>query len=383
MKESVTVNSKQISSNNNESETSAPPVSGDSCIVTTIVPCRNEGDSIEACLRSILSQERPGGAWELVVVDGLSDDGTSEVLSRLIEEYPSLKVIANPKRTMPSGVNLGIAAARGRYIAIMGAHNRYASDYLRQSVQVLEETKVDNVGGSMVCEGDSYVQEAIALAHHSGFSVGGARWHDPQYEGPADTVFGGVYCREVFDRIGFFDEELVRNQDDELNLRLIQHGGRIWHSPRIRSWYKPRRSLKALLQQYVQYGYWRVRVVQKRKAAASLRQYVPGTFVFILLAVPVLALLWSPAWWPWFGALAAYSFCTFGISLAVAARHGWRYLPILPLVFACYHLGYGFGFLRGIWDFVVLRRGPAHGLTVLTRSSEPSVGARHSKIGII
>ncbi|MEK6802006.1 MAG: glycosyltransferase family 2 protein [Nitrospirota bacterium] len=340
------------------------------CIVTAIVPCRNEKESIEACVRSILEQEMPGGDFELIVVDGLSDDGTREILSRLSGEYPALKVIANRKRTMPSGVNLAITAACGRYIAIMGAHNRYAPDYLRQAVRVLEETQADNAGGSMVCEGESYVQEAIALAHHSGFSVGGARWHDPQYEGPADTVFGGVYRREVFDRIGLFDEELVRNQDDELNLRLVQLGGSIWHSPRIKSWYKPRRSLKALLRQYVQYGYWRVRVVQKRKAVASLRQYVPGTFVFALLSLPLAAFLWSPLWWLWLGILTAYCFCTIGISLTVAARRGWRYFPILPPVFACYHLGYGAGFLHGMVDFVLLRRRAAGFHSTLTRSSE-------------
>lgn len=340
------------------------------CIVTAVVPCRNEVDSIERCVRSILNQEKPGGEWELIVVDGLSDDGTTDVLLRLAREYPALRILANPKRTMPSGVNLGIAASRGRYIAIMGAHNRYAPDYLQQAVQVLEETQADNVGGSMVCEGDSYVQEAIALAHHSGFSVGGARWHDPHYEGPADTVFGGVYRRDVFERIGPFDEELVRNQDDELNLRLVQEGGSIWHSPRIKSWYKPRRSLNALLQQYVQYGYWRVRVVQKRKAAASIRQYVPGTFVFSLIMLPAAGFLWAPLWWLWIGELVTYVLCTLGISFAVAARKGWRYLPILPPVFACYHLGYGIGFLHGVIDFVLLRRQAREIHSALTRTSD-------------
>lgn len=348
------------------------PLSKTNCIVTAVVPCRNEKRSIEACVRSILEQEKPGGDFELIVVDGLSDDGTSEILARLSGEYPSLKVLTNHKRTMPSGVNLAISTARGRYIAIMGAHNRYAPDYLREAVRVLEETQADNVGGSMVCEGESYVQEAIALAHHSGFSVGGARWHDPHYEGPADTVFGGVYRREVFDQIGPFDEELVRNQDDELNLRLVQQGGRIWHSPRIRSWYKPRRSLKSLFMQYVQYGYWRVRVVQKRKAAAAFRQYVPGAFVFSLIALPTVALLWSPVWWLWFGEVVLYGGCVVGISSVVAPRKGWHYFPILPLVFACYHLGYGIGFLHGVINFVLLRRQAGTHHSTLTRPTESS-----------
>jgi succinoglycan biosynthesis protein ExoA len=337
--------------------------------VTAIVPCRNERDSIERCVLSILDQEKCDGGIEVIVVDGLSDDGTPAILNRLAMEYPSLKVLKNPKSTMPAGVNIGIPAAGGRYIAIMGAHNRYAPDYLRQSVQALEETNADNVGGSMICEGRSHVQQAIALAHHSTFSVGGARWHNPDYEGLADTVFGGVYRREVFERIGLFDEELVRNQDDEFNLRLIQHGGKIWHSPRIRSWYSPRQSLTALFRQYVQYGYWRVRVIQKRKAAASLRQFVPGVFVFLLLVLPMASLWWGVAGWAWVGLVAAYLASSVAVSLRIAAREGWRFLYTLPIVFACYHFGYGVGTLRGIVDFILLNRAPAQSYSNLTRPS--------------
>jgi succinoglycan biosynthesis protein ExoA len=337
--------------------------------VTAIVPCRNERDSIERCVLSILDQEKCDGGIEVIVVDGLSDDGTPAILNRLAMEYPSLKALKNPKRTMPAGVNIGIPAAGGRYIAIMGAHNRYAPDYLRQSVQVLEQTNADNVGGSMICEGRSHVQRAIALAHHSKFSVGGARWHNPDYEGPADTVFGGVYRREVFERIGLFDEELVRNQDDEFNLRLVQHGGKIWHSPRIRSWYSPRQSLTALFRQYVQYGYWRVRVIQKRKEAASLRQFVPGAFVFLLLVLPVAGLWWRVAAWTWIGLVAAYLISTMAVSFGIAAREGWRFLCTLPIVFGCYHIGYGIGCLRGVIDFILLKRSPAQSYSNLTRSS--------------
>jgi succinoglycan biosynthesis protein ExoA len=137
-------------------------------IVTAIVPCRNERESVERCILSILDQEKCDGGIEVIVVDGLSDDGTITILNRLALQHPSLKVLTNQNRTMPAAVNIGITAARGRYIAIMGAHNRYAPNYLRHSVQVLEETNADNVGGSMVCEGRSHVQRAIALAHHSG-----------------------------------------------------------------------------------------------------------------------------------------------------------------------------------------------------------------------
>jgi glycosyltransferase involved in cell wall biosynthesis len=309
---------------------------------------------------------------EIIVADGLSEDGTRDILKRLAAENPELRIVDNPRRITPCAMNAGIREARGEYLAIMGAHNRYAPDYLRQSVQILEETNADNVGGSMMCEGYSHVQRAIALAHHSPFSVGGARWHNPDYEGPADTVFGGVYRRKIFERIGLFDEELVRNQDDEFNLRLIQSGGRIWQSPRIRSWYSPRQSLAALFRQYLQYGYWRVRVIQKRKAAASLRQFVPGLFVFLLIALPLAGFWWQLATWAWTGLVVAYLVSSVAVSVTIAAREGSRFLYTLPVVFACYHFGYGIGLLRGVLDFVLLKRSPTKFYSSLTRSGPSS-----------
>jgi hypothetical protein len=273
-------------------------------------------------------------------------------------------------------MNVGVRAARGRYIAIMGAHNRYAPDYVCRGVEVLEETSADNIGGAMMCEAESSTQQAIAAAYHSPFSAGGARWHNPEYEGPADTVFGGIYRREVFDRIGFFDEDLVRNQDDEFNLRLTRAGGKIWQSPRVRSWYQPRNSLLALVRQYKQYGYWKVRVIQKHKLPASIRHLVPGFFVLALLVCPLLGLWWPLAAWGWLGLLGIYTVSNVTASMLTAARHGYRLFPLLPIVFACYHFAYGYGFLRGIWDFALWRRGPNHTYSEITRSAARHVTAQ-------
>jgi hypothetical protein len=221
----------------------------------------------------------------------------------------------------------------------------------------------------MVCEGDTRRQQAIAATHHSPFSVGGARWHNPDYEGPADTVFGGIYRREVFDRIGLFDEELIRNQDDEFNLRLTRAGGKIWQSPQIRSWYRPRGSLRALFQQYKQYGYWKVRVIQKHKLPASVRHLIPATFVGLLFLLPVIALMWRPAGLAWLALVSLYLAGNLGASVLTAARHGWKLFPMLPRIFACYHFGYGCGFLLGLWDFLIAGRAAAPSMTRLTRDS--------------
>lgn len=337
--------------------------------VSAVIPCRNEREHIEDCLESVLAQEPVPGGFEIVVADGMSDDGTREVLSRYAEKDARLRVIDNPERIVSAAMNAGILSARGRFIALMGAHNRYAPDYLRACLQVSEETGADNVGGSMVCEGNSWLQRAIAIAHHSPFSAGGARWHNPYYEGPADTVFGGFYRREVFERVGMFDETLVRNQDDEFNLRLTRAGGTIWHSPRIKSWYRPRASLKALFFQYLQYGYWKVRVIQKHRLPASVRHLVPGGFVACVLALAFGAPFFPAARWLSGAVLGAYASANFAVSLLTAARRGWEFLPALPLVFACYHFGYGIGFLRGVLDFIVLGRAPSFTFTRLTRSS--------------
>ena len=217
--------------------------------VSVIVPCRNERDQVETCLRSILAQESPTGDFEVIIADGLSDDGTLEVLKELQKEDSRLRIIDNPSRIVATGLNSAIRLAHGDVIIRMDSHTRYASDYMRQCVAVLKETGADNVGGPWVAEGQGLISQAIAAAFQSAFSVGGARGHDPNYEGLLDTVYLGCWPREIFDRIGMFDEELVRNQDDEFNLRILKAGGRIWQSPRIKSWYTPRESLRLLFQQ--------------------------------------------------------------------------------------------------------------------------------------
>ena len=337
--------------------------------VSAVIPCRNEERHIESCVRSLLAQEPVPGGFEVIVADGMSDDGTREILAKLVREDNRVRVIDNPDRTTALGMNAGIRQARGQFIAIMGAHNEYAPDYLRASLAVSEATGADNVGGSMLCRGQSRLQRAIAAAHHSPFSVGGARWHNVQYEGPADTVFGGFYRRSVFERIGCFDESLLRNQDDELNLRLTLAGGKIWHSPSIRSFYCPRPSLGALFRQYLQYGYWKVAVIKKHRRPAALRHLVPGLFVLALMVLPLLGLLFAPFFWLWLVCLAAYTVANVSASVITAARTEWSFLPLLPPIFACYHIGYGSGFLRGVIGLMILRRTPSAAFTQLTRAA--------------
>ena len=356
-------------------------IENDGPAISVVIPCRNEAAHIKTCVTSVLLQEAPPGGFEVIVADGESNDGTREILDSMAATDSRLRVIKNPRRITPCGMNCGIQASRGRWVAIMGSHNHCAPDYLVRCLEAAHSTGADNIGGVMFTEASGRVQKAIAAAHHSRFSVGGACWHDPSYEGPADTVFGGFYRRDVFDRIGMFDEELVRNQDDEFNLRLTRAGGRIWQSPRVKSWYQPRASLPALFRQYKQYGYWKVRVIQKHKLPASWRHVVPGAFLVVLMTLGLLSIFCFTAAWlaGWslqpglicavglLACLACYFAAAISASIVTSLGSSWSLLPLLPFVFLCYHWGYGYGFLRGIWDFVLRSKRPGRQFVELTR----------------
>ena len=336
--------------------------------VTVIVAARDEERFIEACVRSLLAQEPPPGGFELIVAEGRSTDETRGILDRLAGEDARLKVVDNPSRITPTAWNAAIRVSRGRYIAIMSAHARYADDYLVRCFELAEKLHTDNVGGALTAEASGYVQRANAASHHSPFSVGGASWHSLQYEGRARTVFGGFYRRDVFDRIGMFDEQLVRDSDAEFNFRLELAGGTIWQSPAIRSWYAPRSSLGALFRQYRQYGYWKVRIMQKHGSAPAIRQYVPAVTLVAAAALAVASIFLVPARVLLAIGAAAYLVVVLVASVTTAARFGWDLLPILPITFATYHLGYGIGFLGGLYDFVLRRRtAPRRSMAELTR----------------
>jgi glycosyltransferase involved in cell wall biosynthesis len=322
--------------------------------VSVIIPCRDEVDHIETCIRSILEQESPGGDYEILAVDGGSRDGTREKLAQLSEQQPCVRVIENPSGYVAAGLNRGIQLARGEIIIRTDAHTSYAKNYLRSCVLELERSGADNVGGPARTTASTPMQKAIAAAYHSPFSVGGARFHQIGYEGYVDTVTYGCWRRETFEKFGTFDETLLRNQDDEHNLRITRGGGRIWQSPRICSWYKPRGTLKALFRQYSQYGYWKVRVIQKHRIPASFRHLVPGGFLLVLLLLGLLSPLFQFARIIFFGLILSYALALGAASLITGFRSGMSAMPRLPLVFACYHFSYGYGFLCGMADSFLL-----------------------------
>ena len=319
------------------------------------MPCRNEAGFIEDALMSVFAQET-NFDFEVIVAEGNSVDGTPEVLAKVADRDSRLRVIENPDGFVSNGMNKAIRAARGEIIIRMDCHTKYADDYLQKSVDCLQRTGAANVGGPGVAVGRSYLTSAIAAAFQSAFAVGGSRFHNVTYEGYVDTVPNGCWKKSTLLEIGLFDEEFVRNQDDELNLRLTPAGHKIYLTPEIQCRYSPRKSLASLWQQYMQYGYWKVRVIQKHRLPASIRHLIPGTFVATLLLLPLLGIVWSEFVYIWLAILGSYAGANLIAAGITAVKAGPRYFPVLPIVLACYHISYGYGFVRGVVDFVLLRK---------------------------
>jgi succinoglycan biosynthesis protein ExoA len=318
--------------------------------VSVIVPCRNEAAHVEAFLRSVLAQQLPpGAALEVLVADGASDDGTRAVLEAWAAREPRVRLIDNPQRITSTALNGAIAAAQGDVIVRMDVHTSYAPDYIAQCLAALQRSGAANVGGPWRAQGQGGWGRAIAAAFQSRWVAGGARSRQLDHEGEVDTVYLGCWPRDSFQRFGLFDEALVRNQDDEHNLRIVRGGGRVWQSARIRSTYVPRDSLGALWRQWLQYGYWKPFVMKKHGQAAALRHRVPGLYVALLGAATLPALLGGPAW-PLGALVGLHVAVVLGLSLTVAAGAGWTLLPRLPWVIATQQLAYGLGSLFGAWD---------------------------------
>jgi succinoglycan biosynthesis protein ExoA len=332
--------------------------------VSVIVPCRNEKRHIREFLDSLLAQELdPGCEIEILVADGMSDDGTRDILREISGLHPNVRVADNPGRIVSTGLNAAIEASSGDLIIRMDAHTVYAPDYIRESMRASATSGADNVGGPWVAKGRGLLGRAIAGAFRVRFCTGGGKAHDADYEGEVDTVYLGCWPRSVFTKVGGFDPDLIRNQDDEFNFRLKRAGSKVWQSPRIKSVYTPRASLKALFRQYMQYGFWKVAVMRKHRAVASWRHMVPLLFVLanlFLLFAAFSTVLRAYALIVWGAMLAVYFVGAFAGACGAARRDGWDILPLLPVVFLTYHVAYGTGFLLGLiyWPFGASKSGP-------------------------
>jgi len=328
----------------------------DSPFITVIMPIRNEADFIERAISSVLDNDYPAKQMEILAVDGMSDDGTREIVARLSKADSRVMMLDNPKRIASAAMNIGLKAARGDLFIRVDGHVEIPPDFIAASIRCLHEHPEAWVaGGYIKTVADSFTGRAIASAMRSSIGVGNSRFRLGDYEGWVDTLAFGTHHMWIIDKVGYFDEELVRNQDDEFNLRIILAGGKIWMSKSIQSTYFSRGSLGKLWKQYFQYGFWRIRTLQKHKRPASFRQLVPLLFVLSLLLPGLAGFFWKPLW-----ILLAIEAVLYLLGLVIGAldvglKSGWRYAPLAPAVFAILHFAYGLGSLWGVVRFSVLR----------------------------
>lgn len=320
-------------------------------LVSVVIPVRNEEKYIAKCVESVLNQDFPKKDMELILVDGASEDRTVAIIEDFAAKYDFIRLCENPRRTVQHALNIGIKSAVGKYVVRMDAHSEYASDYVSECVRHLEKTNAENVGGPMVARGKTRLQKVIAAAYHSPFALGGGKFHDENYEGYADTVYLGAFKRETLLRLGLYDEALPRNEDDDLNLRILKSGGRVYVTPKIKSVYYPRSRYGALFKQYFEYGLWKVTVIKKHGKFARLSHLVPVLFFLFVAMFPVLSLFSGLACLTFAVVMLIYLSLSFYFSLK--SKYLRRFCDKLRLVWVHFvlHIAYGAGFFCGIFKF--------------------------------
>jgi succinoglycan biosynthesis protein ExoA len=322
--------------------------------VSVVMPVRNEADFIERSLGAVLTQDYPHDRMEVLIADGMSTDNTREVITGVSAKHDDLTVtvVDNPGKIVPTGLNAVIPLTRGDIIIRVDGHCEIAPDYVTQCVRHLLEDEVDGVGGPIDTIGQTPLSEAIAVAMSSAFGVGGSAFRTIKDRSiMVDTVAFPAYTREVLELAGAFDEELVRNQDDEYNYRLRGMGRKLLLAQDVRSRYYSRGTLEKVARQYYQYGYWKVRVMQKHPQQMRPRQFVPPLFVMALLGSALLGLVS-----PWgrrllLAVVGSYSLANLAASYRTAQAANPEHFTRLPVIFAILHISYGLGFLVGLVKF--------------------------------
>jgi GT2 family glycosyltransferase len=325
--------------------------------ISIIIPCRNEEKFIGKCLDSIISQDYPMDKLEVFVVDGMSKDKTVQVIKNYNEKPLSIKILKNPKKITPCAFNLGIKYSKADIIMIMGEHSACERDYISKCIKYLNKYNVDNVGGIWITllGDDTIMAQSIAITLSHPFGVGNAYFRisskEPKY---VDTVPFGAYRREVFKKIGLFNERLIRNQDLEFNLRLKKAGGKILLVPDIVSYYYARSTLRALAKNNFSNGFWVVYSTKFAKMPFSIRHLIPFFFVLSVCGSLILSFIYRPFIYLFVLVFVAYLISNILFSLGISFKKGFKYFIPAILSFATLHFSYGFG---SIWGLIKLAGG--------------------------
>jgi len=316
--------------------------------VSVIIPMRNEEKYIGQCLDSLLDQDYSYDCYEILVVDGESTDDSRRIVEEKARRSGRVRLLTNPHHVTPHGFNIGIQGSRGDLCIIFSAHACASSDFISKSVHYIQTTGAECVGGRVDMVGENALACAVAQAVTSPFGMGNVHFRSSDQPGFVDTVSYCTYRKEVFERIGLFDETLTRNQDYELNYRLRKSGGRIFFTPDIKVTYYSRSSWGKLSKQYFQYGFWKVRTIKKYPASIKLRHVVAPTFVGSILLMALGGFLLQHLWIILGVLLCSYTLGALAFTLRVSKQERGSLLFLLPIVFATMHLCWGAGFIWGI-----------------------------------
>ena len=318
--------------------------------ISALLVTRNEKDYIRMSLMSLINQTYPKSCYEIIIVDGESNDGTLDEVKALQAEYCtdgfSISIIPNPKRILASGWNLGIKAAKGEYVVRIDAHSVATEDFIAKSVETMMRVDAVCVGGKLISKSLNGDDDIVSKVLSSPFGVGNSSFRVSEQEGYADTAVYGLYKRSIFDEAGYFDEELVRNQDIEMHSRIKSAGGKFYFNPQIQCTYYTRNTVKKMMRQAYGNGYWNMILVKKGASALSIRHLIPFFFVTFL----VLSIIGGFFWWP----IGAFCGCIMLLYLVLGFVAGVQKVDSfsdcikMPYLFFLLHCSYGAGYYAGI-----------------------------------
>jgi succinoglycan biosynthesis protein ExoA len=307
--------------------------------VSVVMPVRNEAVHLRGAVEAVLGQEYPRRV-DVCLAVGPSDDGTEMVAAALAAAHEHVTVVDNPSGTTPAALNAAIGATDGEVVVRVDGHAQLCDGYIRRAVETMRRTGAVNVGGVQQAVGQTSFESAVAAAMASWLGTGGSRFHVGGSEGPVDTVYLGVFRRSAVEAVGLFADDLIRNQDYELNIRLRAAGGVVWFDPALRVVYRPRGSIRALARQYGEYGWWKAEVARRHPSSLRVRQVIPPLVVVALtVAVPLAGR----------SRAARAMLLLYGVAVAGSAARARRarLLVVHPTVHVCWAAGFVAGVLGG------------------------------------
>jgi len=314
-----------------------------------ILPIQNEKEYISATLNTILFQKTQEN-YEILISDGGSTDGTLEIINTIILNNSNIHLIDNPQKMVSTGFNLALNEAKGEIIIRVDGHSEIQKNYLDKCCNLLKKTDADIVGGVIETSSFGLIGDAISIAQSSWFGVGGVKFRSNNLEKPdyVDTLAFGAHKRKIFADIGGYDEEMVCNQDDEFNFRAIQAGKKIWIDPTIKTKYFARSDYLKLLKQYFNYGFYKVRGIQKRSQLFSIRHIIPSIFIVSLIITLISGFFLQSAWLSF---SVGFLYLFFNGSASLFVSPSFKLIHLISLAYWILHFGYGLGFIWGLIRF--------------------------------